>query len=53
MQKNVEKMTVNYSPNFDLKKRDKSKIKYLIYQEHKNLNIQRLSFHAGDVQEAA
>ena len=31
MQKNVEKMTVNYSPNFDLKKRDKSKIKYLIY----------------------
>ena len=31
MQKNVEKMTINYSPNFDLKKRDKSKIKYLIY----------------------
>ncbi len=31
MQKNVEKMTVNYSPNFDLKKRDKKKIKYLIY----------------------
>ena len=24
-------MTFNYSPNFDLKKRDKSKIKYLIY----------------------
>lgn len=31
MPKNVEKMTFNYSPNFDLKKRDKSKIKYLIY----------------------
>ena len=31
MQKNVEKMTTNYSPNFDPKKRDKYKIKYLIY----------------------
>ena len=31
MQKNVKKMTINYSPNFDLKKRDKKKIKYLIY----------------------
>ena len=31
MQKNVKKMTLNYSPNFDLKKRDKKKIKYLIY----------------------
>jgi N-acetylmuramoyl-L-alanine amidase len=31
MQKNVQKMTVNYSPNFDPKKRDKSKIKYLIF----------------------
>ncbi len=31
MQKNVEKMTINYSPNFDLQKRDKNKIKYLIY----------------------
>ena len=31
MQKNVEKMTINYSPNFDLKKRDKNKIKFLIY----------------------
>jgi N-acetylmuramoyl-L-alanine amidase len=31
MQKNVEKMTINYSPNFDLKKRDKNEIKYLIY----------------------
>ena len=31
MQKNVEKMTINYSPNFDLKKRHKNKIKYLIF----------------------
>ena len=31
MQKNVEKMTKNYSPNFDPKKRDKNKIKYLIF----------------------
>ena len=31
MQKNVEKMITNYSPNFDPKKRDKNKIKYLIY----------------------
>ena len=31
MQKNVKKMTLNYSPNFDLKKRDKKKIKYLVY----------------------
>ena len=31
MQKNVKKMTLNYSPNFDLKKRDKKKVKYLIY----------------------
>ena len=31
MQKNVEKVMINYSPNFYLKKRDKNKIKYLIY----------------------
>ena len=31
MQNIVEKMTINYSPNFDLKKRAKSKIKYLIF----------------------
>jgi len=31
MQKNVEKMTIKYSPNFYPKKRDKNKIKYLIY----------------------
>mgnify|MGYP001384779435 CR=1 FL=1 len=27
----VKKMTINYSPNFDLKKRTNSKIKYLIF----------------------
>lgn len=31
MPNNVEKMTINYSPNFDLIKRDKKKIKYLIF----------------------
>ena len=31
MQKNVEKMTFKYSPNFYPKKRDKNKIKYLIF----------------------
>ena len=41
MQKNVEKMTIIYSPNFDTKKRDKKKIKYLIfhYTGMKNDNI--------------
>ena len=31
MPKNVEKMSLNYSPNFDLKKRSNSKVKYLIF----------------------
>ena len=31
MQKNVEKMSINYSPNFNTKKRSRSKIKYLIF----------------------
>ena len=31
MQKNVEKMSLNYSPNFNSKKRSKSDIKYLIF----------------------
>ena len=31
MQKNVEKMSLNYSPNFDIKKRSSFKIKYLIF----------------------
>ena len=31
MQKNVEKMSINYSPNFNLKKRSGSQVKYLIF----------------------
>jgi N-acetylmuramoyl-L-alanine amidase len=31
MQKNVEKMTINYSPNFDLKKRKNRNIDFLIF----------------------
>ena len=31
MQKNVEKMSINYSPNFNIKKRSFSKVKYLIF----------------------
>ena len=35
-QNNVEKMTLNYSPNFDLKKRDKKKNKILNFPLHRN-----------------
>ena len=31
MPKNVEKMSVNYSPNFDLRKRRNSQVKYLVF----------------------
>ena len=31
MPKNVEKMTINYSPNFDLKKRNSKSIKFIIF----------------------
>ena len=31
MPKNVEKMSVNYSPNFNLRKRSNSQLKYLIF----------------------
>ena len=31
MPKNVEKMTINYSPNFNLRKRSKKNIKYIIF----------------------
>ena len=31
MPKSVEKMSLNYSPNFNLKKRSYSKVKYLIF----------------------
>ncbi len=53
MQKNVEKMTINYSPNFDLKKRDKKKIKYLIYHytgiKNDKLAIQKLTSFNSNV----
>ena len=31
MPKNVEKMSTNYSPNFDIHKRSKKNIKYIVY----------------------
>ena len=31
MQKNVEKMSINYSPNFNLRKRSILKVKYIIF----------------------
>ena len=31
MQKNVEKMSINYSPNFNLNKRSISEVKYIIF----------------------
>ena len=47
MQKNVEKMSKNYSPNFNTKKRSRSKIKYLIYHytgmKSENAAIKRLT----------
>ena len=53
MQKNVEKMTRNYSPNFDLKKRDKKKIKFLIYHytgmKSDKLAIEKLTKSASNV----
>ncbi len=53
MQKNVKKMTVNYSPNFNIKKRDKKKIKYLIYHytgmRNENLAVKRLTSFNSNV----
>ena len=53
MQKNVEKMTINYSPNFDLKKREKKNIKYLIYHytgmKNDYLAIKRLTSLSSNV----
>ena len=47
MQKNVEKMSINYSPNFDRKKRSISKVKYLIFHytgmKSENAAIKRLT----------
>ena len=47
MQKNVEKMSINYSPNFNSKKRSVSKLKYLIFHytgmKSENAAIKRLN----------
>ena len=47
MQKNVEKMSINYSPNFDRKKRSISTVKYLIFHytgmRSENAAIKRLT----------
>ena len=47
MQKNVEKMSINYSPNFETKKRSISRVKYLIYHytgmRSENAAIKRLT----------
>ena len=47
MQKNVEKMSINYSPNFDIRKRSVSKVKYLIFHytgmRSENTAIKRLT----------
>lgn len=46
MQKNVRKMSINYSPNFDTKKRSISKVKYLVFHysgmRSENAAIKRL-----------
>ena len=48
MQKNVEKMSIIYSPNFDTKKRSSLNIKYLIFHytgmTSENAAIRRLKF---------
>ena len=53
MHKNVEKMSINYSPNFDLKKRTSSKVKYLIFHytgmRSENAAIKRLTSKSSKV----
>ena len=53
MPKNVEKMSINYSPNFDIKKRTKSKVKYLIFHytgmRSENAAIKRLTSKSSKV----
>ena len=53
MQNNVEKMTINYSPNFHLKKKVKNKIKYLIYHytgmKNDKLAIKKLTNYNSNV----
>ena len=53
MHKNVEKMSINYSPNFDLKKRTSSKVKYLIFHytgmRSENAAIKKLTSKSSKV----
>ena len=53
MHKNVEKMSINYSPNFDLNKRTSSKVKYLIFHytgmRSENAAIKRLTSKSSKV----
>ena len=53
MPKNVEKMTLNYSPNFDSKKRKKKKIKYIIFHytgmKNDKLAIRKLTSETSKV----
>ena len=53
MQKNVEKMSINYSPNFDKKKRNNSKVKYLVFHytgmKSENAAIKRLTNESSKV----
>ena len=53
MQKNVEKMSKNYSPNFDMKKRSNSKVKYLVFHytgmKSENAAINRLTNESSKV----
>ena len=53
MRKNVEKMSINYSPNFDLKKRTSSKVKYLIFHytgmRSENAAIKKLTSKSSKV----
>ena len=53
MHKNVEKMSINYSPNFDIKKRTRTKVKYLIFHytgmRSENAAIKRLTSKSSKV----
>ena len=53
MQKNVRKMSINYSPNFDTKKRSISKVKYLVFHytgmRSENAAIKRLTSKSSKV----
>ena len=53
MQKNVEKMSKNYSPNFDTKKRSNSKVKYLVFHytgmKSENAAMKRLTNESSKV----